>query len=295
MRLDLFDARPCDLGEGPIWHPDRGQLFWFDITGRRLLWRAIGGAAGGIDLPEMHSAAGIIDHDRLLVASASGLWQLDLASGRRLSLCPIEADDARTRSNDGRADPVGGFWIGTMGLSAQPGAGSIWRWHRGELRRLWRGITIPNAICFTPDGRAAHFADTARGQVMKVALDQAGWPRGEPVVWLDMSSDGLDPDGAVIDAGGRFHVAHWGAGRVACHAPDGAFIEAVTIDAPHASCPAFGGADLDVMFCTSALQGMDGAARRRAPHAGCVFAAPRGLRGQPEHRVLLPQPSPFQG
>lgn len=286
---DLFDARPCGLGEGALWHPGRQTLYWFDITGRRLLWRGPEGP-GALDLPEMHSAAAAVagDAGALLVASETGLWRLRLADGARSLVCPLEAGDPRTRSNDGRADPQGGFWIGTMGKALEPGAGSIWRWHRGELRRLWSGITIPNAIAFDPGGAAACFADTPTGRVMRVALDPEGWPQGEPAVFLDLRGEGLNPDGAVTDADGALWVACWGAGRVAAWGRDGRPRGAVTVAAPHASCPAFGGPDLGTLFVTTARAGMDAAALAAHPLAGAVFAAPGAGRGRAEAAVALP-------
>jgi sugar lactone lactonase YvrE len=122
---------------------------------------------------------------------------------------------------------------------------------------------------------------------MKVALDAAGWPKGEPQVWLDLARAGLNPDGAVIDAEGRFWNAQWGAERVACYGPDGVFLQAVeTPGAPHSSCPAFGGADLRTLFVTSALEHMDAAARARHPASGQTFAFPDVAQGLPEPQVL---------
>lgn len=279
----IFDTRPCELGEGPLWHPLRGQLFWFDITGRRLLSRQ-GDTALEWHFAEMVSAAGWIDRDRLLIASETALFRFDLETGARQDIVALEADNPRTRSNDGRADPQGGFWIGTMGKQAEPGAGSIWRWYRGELRRLYAGISITNAICFAPDGRTAHFTDTVTGRVLRVALDPEGWPKGEPEPYLDLVPEGLNPDGAVIDAQGLMWLAEWGAGRVAAYAPDGNRVRWVSFDAPHTSCPAFGG---DTLFCTTALQGMDAAARAAHPLAGQTFMAPGIAPGQKEHQVIL--------
>lgn len=286
---DIFDNRTCDLGEGPLWHPMRGQLFWFDITGRRMLSRAN-------DRPlewsfdEMHSAAGWIDHDTLLLASETGLWKFNLEGGSRSLICALEADNPVTRSNDGRADPQGGFWIGTMGKNAEAGAGAIWRWYRGELRRLFAPITISNAISFAPDGRTACFCDTVTGQVMRVALDADGWPDSTPEVYLDLRTERLNSDGAVIDTSGAIWVAQWGAARVACYGPDGRFIRALDIPAPHASCPAFGGPDLTTLFVTSAAQGLDAQGLADAPLSGQVFAQNSGTTGQAEHRVIIEQP-----
>lgn len=286
----VFDDRPCELGEGPLWHPERQTLFWFDITKCRMLARGCGDSKDGVRewrFDEMHSAAGWIDRDRLLIASETGLWRFDIGTGARELITPLEADNPVTRSNDGRADPQGGFWIGTMGKRAEPGAGSIWRWHRGELRRLFSGLTIPNAICFTPGGRAARFSDTNTARVMQVALDEQGWPCAAPELYLDLSMEDLNPDGAVIDARGLMWIAQWGASRVAAYDPEGHFVHAVEIDAAHASCPAFGGAELTTLFCTSALEGLDAAARNGAPLSGMTFAQAKVARGQAEHNVEL--------
>lgn len=286
MSAQVFDPRACVLGEGPLWHPLRKALFWFDITGRRMLARGDDGAQEW-PFDEMHSAAGWIDHDHLLLASETGLWRFTLPTARREKLCDLEADNPRTRSNDGRADPQGGFWIGTMGKAAEPGAGSIWRWHRGELRRLFSGIAITNAICFTPDHRFAHFTDTTTARVMKVALDADGWPAAEPQLFIDLAPEGLNPDGAVVDAQGLLWIAQWGAGRVAAYGPDGTFMRAIEVGAPHASCPAFGGDGLDSLFCTTALEGMSAEARKAWPLAGQTFVQQGVARGQAEHRVII--------
>jgi sugar lactone lactonase YvrE len=285
MTARLFDDRPCALGEGALWHPLRGQLFWFDITACRLMTRDAAGPAQW-DFPGMVSAAGWIDRDRLLVASETALLDVDLATGAQRSLAPLDAADVRTRSNDGRADPQGGFWIGTMGKAAEPGLGAIWRWHRGTLRRLFAPLTIPNAICFAPDGRSACFADTPTGRVLRVGLDAEGWPATPPEPWLDLAAEGLNPDGAVIDSAGVLWLAEWGAGRVSAYGPGGRRLRSVGVPAPHATCPAFGGPGLADLYCTTALQGMDDAARAASPQAGMTFTAPAVARGQAEHRVI---------
>lgn len=286
MTARVFDDRACELGEGPLWHPLRRTLFWFDITAGRML-------ASGPEGPsewrfdELHSAAGWIDRDRLLLASETGLWRFDIRTGARDLVCALEADNPVTRSNDGRADPQGGFWIGTMGKAAEPGAGAIWRWYKGTLRRLFAGITITNAISFAPDGRTACFTDTKTARVMRVALDPEGWPCAEPDLLVDLSAEGLNPDGAVIDAEGLIWIAQWGASRVAAYDPGGRFRRAVAVGAPHASCPAFGGEDLTTLYCTTALEGLDQKQREAAPQSGMTFRQTGVARGQAEHRVIV--------
>ena len=282
----IHDDRRCELGEGPLWHPQRAQLYWFDILGKRLLTRGVDGPQEW-HFASMVSAAGWISRKEIMIASENALFRFNLETGNRHEVVPLEADNALTRSNDGRADPYGGFWIGTMGKKTQKGAGSIWRYYRGTLRRLYSGITIPNAISFPADGQTAHFADTMTGRVMRVGLDADGWPRGEPSVYLDLSAEGLNPDGAVCDAEGRMWLAQWGASRVDCYARDGTLLQSVAFDAPHTSCPAFGGEGLTTLFCTTALEHMDAAARAAHVHAGMTQAIAGVGKGIPEPQVIL--------
>ena len=286
MDASVFDPRPCFLGEGPLWHPERGQLFWFDVINRTLLTRQ-GESEQSWTFEEIVSAAGWIDRDRLLVASETALLEFDIESGTRKVLTPIDIGEGR-RTNDGRADPWGGFWISSMGKKAEPDAGAIYRYYRGQVKTLVSGITIPNAICFSPDRTFGHFADTDRGIVRRVRLDsETGVPAGEPEIYLDLSAERLNPDGAVIDAEGNMWVAQWGAGRVAVYDPRGGFVKAVTIGAPNSSCPAFGGPEFSTLYCTTAREGMSAGDLAAHPQSGMVFMAEGVGRGQAEPAVIV--------
>jgi sugar lactone lactonase YvrE len=276
----IYDDRACGLGEGPLWHPVLHELFWFDINACTLHSKA---KSWSFDLSV--SAAGWIDENTLLIASESGLHRFDINSGvLKDAFVHIEANTPTTRSNDGRADPWGGFWLGTMGFQAQAKAGAIYRYYKGELRKLVSDVTISNAICFTPNRSHAHYTDTPTKQIMRVALDPAsGWPIEDAKVWLDLNDANLSPDGAVIDADGTFWVALWGAGRVNGYAPVGTLIASHKIDGLHTTCPAFGGDHLGDMFITSATQGIAG----KLKNNGKTFRLPKIGKGQKEHQVIL--------
>jgi len=275
----IYDQTRCTLGEGPLWHPDRKELFWFDIGQKALHskaqnWRFRGHV----------SAAGWIDCDTLLIASETALLSFDIPSGEHTLLCQLDANNPVTRSNDGRTDPWGGFWIGTMGKNAEANAGAIYRYYRGELRRLYAPLTIPNAICFSPDAGHGYFADTVQRKIWRQALSQTdGWPTGAPEVFVDLGKDGLNPDGAVCDTAGNLWNAQWGAARVACYRPDGQFDHAIALPTDHITCPAFGGSDLRTLFVTSATQDLAGT----QIDAGKTFALEVETPGQKEHQVVL--------
>lgn len=274
--ITIFDPRQCALGEGPLWHPERQQLFWFDILGKKLL-----SEGAEWTFAEHVSAAGWIDRDTLLVASETALLRFDLTTGQSDPVASLEADDPRTRSNDGRADPWGGFWIGTMGKKLEQGLGAIYRFYRGEVRQLFAPITVSNAICFAPDRRHAYFTDTPTRKVMRQMLDAQGWPDGPAEVLIDLSEEKLHPDGAVVDSDGCLWIAQWGAGRVARYDADGRFLSAIPCPASQTTCPAFGGADLRRLFVTSAADGVTEA------QGGQTFMVDTEVAGQAEHRVVL--------
>ena len=281
MSVQVFDERVCKLGEGPMWHPGRGQLFWFDILKKRLLSRR-GGEEFHWDFDEHVSAAGWVDHSTLLIASETALLRLDLETGEKTHVAALEAENALTRSNDGRADPWGGFWIGTMGKNAEPNAGAIYRFYRGQVTTLFTSITVSNAICFATDRSCAYFCDTRTRRIMRQALSETdGWPQGPPEDFIDLYAQGLNPDGAVVDAAGCLWNAQWGASRVARYAPTGEFLDAVVFSAERMTCPAFGGENRDTLFATSAALGMKG------PHDGLTFSVAGVATGQLEYAVIL--------
>ena len=279
--MTVFDPTPCQLGEGPLWHPTLNRLFWFDILSKQLRM-AHEDEVTVWDFPGHVSAAGWIDQNSLLIACETALEVFDISTGRTDPIVALEADNPKTRSNDGRADPWGGFWIGTMAKDHEKHAGAIYRYFRGELRQILPNISISNAICFAPDGSFAYFVDTRCQAIQKWQLSEVdGWPVGEPEQFIDLRQENLNPDGAVVDAVGNIWNAQWGAHRVAVYDPEGNFLNQITFPASQISCPAFGGADLSTLFVTSAAVGV------REPLAGQTFFQATKALGQAEHQVIL--------
>lgn len=285
MKVTVHDTGRCLLGEGPLWHPERQSFLWCDILSRRVLSRE-DGALRDWSFDRFVSCMGWVDREHVLVATETDLTILSLDTGATESLCALEADDPATRSNDGRADPWGGFWIGTMGIDKERGAGAIYRFHNGELTRLRGGLSIPNAICFTPDRRFAFFTDTPTQVIMRWELDADGWPRGEPEPFVDETAEGHRPDGAVCDMEGQLWVSHWGSSRVAVYDAEGGWQREVSLPATQATCPVFGGPDLTTLFCTTAAVGLSEEELTRNPAHGLTFAIEGAGRGQAEHRVV---------
>lgn len=279
----------CHLGEGPTYDPQSDTLFWFDIRSKKLLEKRMpDGGAKVHDLPFMASALGVIDEERQLIVSEIGLHVRDVKTGALTLHTSFEADNPATRSNDARVHQSGALWFGTMGKGEEKGAGAIYWYRKGEMRKLFPGIGIPNSICFSPDGATAYYADTAVNILMRVDCDPAtGLPTGEPKIFYDQRKDKGGLDGSVVDAEGVLWNARWGAGSLDAYSPDGKRIRSIAIPAKQSSCPAFVGPKADRIVVTSAWQGYDDAARRRDPEAGKTFLVDLAVKGRFEPRVAL--------
>lgn len=287
---ELFVDCRCELGEGPFWHPLLKRLFWFDILNHTMLSAtAEGHLVDRVVFRQPASAAAVIDEESLAVATAGALLRYHLSTDSSTLVIPIEEDLIGNRTNDGRVNPAGGFWIGTMSRRGgeEPGAGAVYQYREGRIDKVLDGITIPNSISFSPDGRTAYFADTMTDAIRTCALDPAtGLPAGEWSVFARTKGRGW-PDGAVVDSEGYLWSARWGGSCVVRHAPDGSVDRVVEVPVSRVTCPALGGDDLKTLYITTAREGMSDEELEREPLAGSVFAVRVDVPGQPETLLKL--------
>jgi sugar lactone lactonase YvrE len=284
---ELFIDSRNELGEGPFWHPLQERLFWFDILNKTLFSATSGGImVDRFTFDATVTAAGVIDADNLAIASSAGLFKLTLSTDTRELLIPLEPDSTTTRTNDGRVNQAGGFWIGTMGLK-NPGsvaAGALYQVRAGTVAKLLPSIYIPNSTCFSPDGKTAYFADTSLGVIRKVAIDPStGLPAGDWQTFVDKGVAPGDPDGAVVDAEGFVWSARWMGESVVRFTPDGRVDRVVKLPVSRVTCPAFGGKDLKTLYITSARENMTPKEIAAEPTAGSVFAIEVDVPGLPEN------------
>jgi sugar lactone lactonase len=276
------------LGEGPTFDPATGKAWWFNIKGQELHGLHLDSGRKAVHpLPFLGSVLGVIDPERQLIVSDQGLHLRETANGRLTTIGTIE-DKPGNRSNDGRIHPSGSLWIGTMGRSAEKGAGAIYHVARGTVTRLYANMSIPNSICFSPDGSIGYFVDSAVNHIMRVDLDpETGLPVGDAIIFSDQSGEPGDVDGSVCDADGLIWNARWGQGAIEVYRPDGTKIKRYEVPATQTSCPAFIGAKADRLMVTSAWQDMDDGARRADPNAGKTFELGIAVKGKFEPAYKL--------
>ena len=275
------------LGEGPVWCTREQVLWWVDIVAPAI-WRfnPASGAHRSWPMPEHVGSLGVREQGGLIVAFKSGFGTFDPATGAIEMLDPCEADLADNRFNDGRCDYAGRFWAGSLTYPEDQPLGTLWRLGSDHCATpVLRDITIPNGLCWSPDGRTMYFTDTASREIMAYDFDLAAGLPSNPRLFARVEGPGW-PDGSTVDAEGFVWNCEWDGARVVRYAPVGTVDRILEVPAPRATCCAFGGPDLSTLYLTSAWDRLSEAERAEWPLSGNLFAADVGVRGLPEPRYL---------
>ena len=286
MKAELVWDLRCTLGEGCTWVGD--TLFFTDIKGPAV--HALTPATGQRRSWRMPQPIGWIMPRRRggwVGGFKSGVAYLDLADESALPeltwLHRLHEADSPMRINDGKLDPHGHVFFGTM---RDPGPteheGRLYRLHpSGLLAVADTNYHVPNGPTFSLDGRTMFHNDSARRTVHKYDLSADGEVTNRRP-WLKFADDEGFPDGMTTDAEGALWIAHWGAGRVTKRDPQtGAELMRIEVPAPHTSNVCFGGPTLSDLYITSARVDLDEAQLKAFPQSGGLFVAPGAGRGQP--------------
>lgn len=275
------------LGESPLWDGDAQALVWVDI--RRPAIRRLHPASGRLDtwpMPEMVGAIALVDDGRLLVAMGAEILLFDAATGAREPLARVPRPDGH-RFNDGRCDRQGRFWVGTMHNVTRAPEGTLYRMQgRGAPVPVREGLSIPNSLAWSPDGRTMYLSDSLTHRIDACDYDPA---TGTPGAWRSFASTAPPgfPDGATVDAEGFLWSAQFKASQVVRYAPDGRVDRVIPMPVDKPTAVAFGGTNLDVLYVTTASQHMTPDEVAAQPLAGALLALDPGVRGIPEPRYAL--------
>jgi sugar lactone lactonase YvrE len=268
------------IGEGPVWDARIGRLAWVDILEGRLYLTARDGATRTIQLP---SPVGC------LVPRASGGWAVALADGfwsvaedaAVARLADVQSDRPDLRFNDGKCDPQGRFWAGTMALDHRPGAGALYRLDADlTVHRMLDDVSISNGLDWSLDGRTMYYVDTPTHRIDQFAFDPATGAISDRRPFVIIPEADGNPDGLTVDAEGAIWLALWDGWVVRRYVPDGTIEREVRLPCSEVTCPAFGGPDLDELYITSAWELLSEAQHAREPLAGGLFRARPGVRGR---------------
>lgn len=285
-------GEPCALGEGPMWF---GAALWYcDIPAHRLhRFDPATGEKQHWSFDTDIGSAAPCDDGRFIVALRDGIWRFDPRDDSRTRLAEAPYDPASQRFNDGKCDPAGRFWVGSMDEPRRPAHAALYCFEAGRLRQRQDGITISNGLAWSPDARTMYWSDTTAHTVYAFDFDPGSAAMGARRVFARFAPKPADgslagyggrPDGAAVDAEGCYWVAMYEGGRVLRLSPAGETLLQVELPALCPTMPCFGGPALRTVYVTSARAGRSADELARLPQSGCVFAFDVDVPGLPTSR-----------
>lgn len=274
-RAELVVGNRANHAEGPIWDPVRQLLFWVDLTGGKLFSLNVdSGTMRTREFSEPVCAVAPWPDGRLLVAFGKRLAWLDWPDGVAVEVVPVEPQSPGNRCNDGKLDPAGRFWIGTMSNDGSVvGGGTLYRLeHNGTLTPVLRDLTIANGMAWSPDARTMYFIDSPTREVWAFDFDPSDSSIANRRAIVRVPVELGLPDGMTVAADGMLWVAHWGAGCVCRWDPVTGKLQAIVhTGCPHTSSCAFGGRLGRDLFITTSRLGLGADALALAPESGSLF------------------------
>ena len=279
----IVDAK-AELGEGPIWDPRSKVLLWVNILGKQLrMYDPVSDADRVIELDQMPGTVVLRAKGGLMLALEGGFASFDPDTNAIEFITDPESDKPGNRFNDGKCDPAGRFWAGTMPYDAEAASGALYCLDTdGTSKKMISDVYCSNGIAWTADRKTMYYIDSVTRNVDAFDYDLAtGDIANRRTVISVPESDGM-PDGMAIDTEDKLWVAQWGGWRVAHWDPlTGQMIDMVELPVSQVSACWFGGEDLDELYITTARTRLTDEALAKEPLAGGLFKARVGVKGLP--------------
>jgi sugar lactone lactonase YvrE len=271
------------VGESPLWHPQERRLYWVDIQGKKVhRFDPESGKNETFNLPDLVTCLAFRKTGGLLLTLRKNFAFFDPDSDKLELLAAVEANRQTNRFNDGRVDPQGRFWAGTMGDPAwdQP-VGSLYRFDPDQtVTTMQTRVICSNGTAWSPDGRTMYYTESFRYSIFAYDFDCATGSITNRRTFAEVDRKlGAFPDGLCVDVEGCVWSNQVGIGRVVRYDPAGRIERQIQLPVPRAVGCTFGGDDLGTLFITSARETMTDQQLQNAPLSGSVFAVNPGVRG----------------
>jgi sugar lactone lactonase YvrE len=281
MNIRAISDVVSDLGEGPIWNSKTNCVTWTDITQNIFYTAEIEtGTTHSFPAPSMVGAIAHTRGEDYVAATQEGFAQISI-DGKFSALHSFLASDMRM--NDGKVDPAGRFWAGSLALSFEKDRGSLYVLEKdGSYSKVLDNVTLSNGMGWSPDAKYFYYIDSIPGVLKRFEYDVVNAQISNPIDLITFDTSQGIPDGMSVSADGKIVVALWDGGRIEIYEPSGAKFSEIKLGVSRPTSCTFGGVNADVLIVTSASQGIDVGAE---PLAGKILAITgTGLSGLPAHR-----------
>ncbi len=289
INAELEFVYKAHLGEGPLWDDHGENLWWVDILSGHLMRYSPQKQANELfDIGEFIGAAALREKGGLVLALQSGLYKFDESTGEKEKIADPEPDLPGNRFNDGKCDPSGRFWAGTMAHDQSENKGSLYRLNTDlSVEKVFSGVTISNGLAWNRDSGKFYHIDTPSMEIRSYNYENAtGELSGESVVRVISREEGY-PDGMTIDRDGFLWIALYAGGKVLRINPENGSTDfEVHLPVPKPTSCTFGGENLDELYITTCREYMSKEELERYPLSGSLFRVKVPFRGYKTDRFL---------
>ncbi|MCD9021642.1 SMP-30/gluconolactonase/LRE family protein [Cohnella silvisoli] len=281
MQAELAVDCTCELGEGPVWDAAEGSLIWVDIDGRAIYryWPD----SGKVHKAETRVSIGAFalrEQGGAVAAGAGGFYFLDIDTGELQPIADPEAHLQHNRFNDGKCDPAGRFLAGTLSKRDEPEAAFYTLDPDLHVRKNFDQVKCSNGIAWSPDGRTMYYIDSMTRKVAAYDYDMATGELSAQRIVIHFEDGPELPDGMTVDREGMLWIAEWDGWGVSRWNPNtGKRLARIKVPSQFVTSCAFAGEGSDLLYITTARQGLSGSELSEQPHSGGLFRVRTGVEG----------------
>ena len=283
-QVELAYEANAQLGEGAFWDPVNQKFYWVDILGKQV--NRFDPTTGTNERWETPSRVGTVvpaSSHEVVVALEDGFYILDLQDSSFRQIADTEADKPGNRFNDGKCDPMGNLWVGSMHLEETQPEGALYKVEpSGKVTRMRDSVTISNGIVWSADQRTMYYIDTPTAVIRAYDFDPENATIANERVVVEVFPEMGFPDGMAIDSEDKLWVGLWNGNAVARFDPEsGELLSTIPVPAHNVTACAFGGPGLDTLYITTARVDMTPEELQQYPKSGSVFKVVPGVTGVP--------------
>ncbi len=287
MKAELLYNCKNLIGEGAVWDVKQQILYWVDIMGKKVMsWNGVNSQFNTYNIDQLVGAVAICENDLLMLALHHGLYFYNINTGELSEIASPESALPLNRFNDGKCDPAGRFWAGTMQIDPIKPEGSLYLLHHNlTFEKKIENLTISNGITWSLDSTKMYFIDTPTNEIriFDYNNDTGSIKFNRVLIKIDGKEGYFD--GMTVDENGNLWVAMYGGNCVKCYNKDtGKVLDTVTLPTSLVTTCAFGGENLDTLYITTAINGLTSEQLKSEPLAGGLFKVNVCVKGVPSFR-----------
>ncbi len=282
LKAEILYEIKADLGEGAFWNYQTQEFFWIDILKNQLhIYNPQTKKNRTIKMPSPIGTVVPDDQNSAIVALEDGIYKVDVASEEISIVSDVEKEVKGNRFNDGKCDPNGNLWVGSMHYGQSSPEAKVYKIEKdGKTTMMIDSVTISNGIVWTKDHKTMYYIDTPTSQIRAYDYNAEDATISNERVAVEVNEEDGSPDGMTIDSEDKLWVGMWNGDAVARYDPiSGKLMSKIEVPAHNVTSCAFGGPNLDLLYITTAAVDMTPEEANAKPLSGALFVVKPGVKG----------------